>query len=203
MNLIQDFEGTFAEELKHRSHFFKQDKMWEFKGRQILVYPWKIKEKLTYAIAFPVRIEEEKTNPTHILWNWPPLIPFYSPRCIPIIPWQPGLGIIVHASGEDKVKIDAEIARLFSKLAEGVLAESVLERDLGRFLYLFFQSLPFKRGSAAIGVILMNLILKIYDRLPPDFPPGFRFLECEAMCAAEEEFTHGLSVWLRNGPFFE
>lgn len=145
-----------------------------------------------YAITVPLWIQNETLVATHILWNWPARTPYFFKDEIPFFYDSDHLGMWVHPSGETKIKIEKELSRLYPLLLQK-------NPPLARFFYLFAQSMPFRRGSAAVGLILLNAFLRFHGKEPPNALPDPRFLDCEAMCATEEEFSHIFnSVYMRG-----
>ena len=105
----------------------------------------------------------------------------------------------MHSSGESKRLIDQELEILFSELASLQPTSTELEHKLARFLYLFFQNHPLRRGSAAAGIILLNLILGMHLRMAPDAIQRPHSLDLEAMTLTEKEFTERFIKWLNEG----
>ena len=201
-HLLEDFHKAFHDEINNLSYAAPIKCQFEFQDREIIVYVPANSKNYTFTIACPVQIEGETVKATHILWNWPPHIPFFSKGCFPMSFTKTHLVNFIHASGKNKALIDREVERLFALLTRENLTPSAFENHLAHFMYLYFQSLPFRRGSAAVGIILLSVFLALHGRSLPAAAPTFRSLDRETMCATEEEFKHGLLIWLNGGPFF-
>lgn len=190
--LIFNFNQAYASELQElksgESHFGKVGRF-DYDGKEITVYPYG--DDFCYAIAFPFKIGKETITGVHIVWGWPSTTFYYSghmPKKIPdiTIKFNP---IWVHPSGRDKRKIIEETDRLFGLLVAREYDEKEFEHNLARFIYLYFQTLYYKRGSASIGAVLLSALLEFRGLKVPDAPAAPFFLDCEAMCTTEEEFT--------------
>lgn len=185
----KDCKGELSREIAHAT----------CGGREIFAYSL-YKNSKSYVILCPFQINSRKVVGTIILWGWPPHITFFYPRHQPVKLPNYNMGRWIHATGKDKQEIDCETERLFTQLLS---EKEHFETVLGRFIFLFSQSLPFKRGTAAVGLILMNALLTIQGRVAPDAPPALRFLDCEAMCSTDEEFIKGFVAWLNGAEFFK
>lgn len=203
--LIAKFNQFYSHELKElrsSSGHYNNIGRFDFNGREFLVYP--SNEEFSYAITYPFEINGERVTGIHILWSWPASSTFFYsghiPKKIPnvSIKFNP---IWVHPSGVDKCKMNGELSSLFALLCRPIQDEEEFEKQLARFLYLFSQAVCFKRGSASIGLVLLSAILTFQGQRVPDAPPPPFFLDCEAMCTTEEEFSACFINWLLTGDF--
>jgi hypothetical protein len=196
-NIFAEFEDYFS--LSKQS--FKEVQVFERNGRELTIYPLS-NTKHAFALTFPIQINGERVTGTHILWNWPKKTTFFYPGHPPVRPKYPHEGLWIHATGSDKQKIEREVAILFNLLIQPKIERVLFEKNLARFIFLFSQAIPFYRGAAAVGLILINLLLLNQGRSLPLAPPPLYFLDCEAMIQPENEFTKGFIEWINGGPFF-
>lgn len=204
-DLIREFEEAFSKEIaeiKMKKSAFFHGQCFVFKDINFVAYPFYGKNNLAYVISFPTQIKSKNITGTFIFWNWPPSATYFPEKSTPIRLKSAYLGMWIHATGESKLEITEEIAALFLKLVSKKLETSEINSELARFIYLYSQTMFFFRGSASIGMILLNTILSLYGRSPPNAPASLRFIDCEAICSTESEFCKNFILWLEGGPFF-
>lgn len=208
--LIHEFRQQFAAEIASldkeatgSQDTFRKVKVFEFKGREIQVYPLLEPGQLAFAITCPFYMGESRITGTHILCKWPPSTTFFYPGHAPfrIQPFLSHTFMWLHASSSDKQKMQKEQALLFLSLIAPQVDQDLFEQQLARFYYSFSQSVFYMRGSAIIGIILVNTFLILHGRVPPDALGEPRNMDCEAMCHTEKEFTTAFLSWIKTGSF--
>jgi hypothetical protein len=207
--LIELFQESFSEELQscyNSSEPFGKAKFYSFGSFEFVVYPSWIsdqKKLLMIAISMPFYISSKKIIGTQLLWNWAPNLPFFSLGNYPFIYSSYCVGLWIHASKENKKILDEEIQNIFQELTKPSLNKEKTQTELARFVYLFYQSIPFIRGSGAIGIILLDCLTSLHEIELPDAPHDPRNLDCEAMCIPEMDFCKKFVLWLKGNNAFE
>lgn len=200
--LIDDFEQNntnLLQDLKYREGAVQSVRQFDYKNRIIVVYPLNKEGDRAYDISCLSQIGIQKITPTHVLINWRHMPTHLYPRIT--ISLIENKGILAHPFGHEQKIINREVERLFEFLRHSNLAQEVFERNLGQFLFFFFQSIIYKRGTSSIGIILLNVLMMVQGRIPPDALPPYRLLDLEAMCRTEEEFTSCFISWLHGQNF--
>jgi hypothetical protein len=206
---IQLFEELYSEELPPlfaQNPTFGHGKAFDFGGVQFIAYPtWKKEENSTrtYEIIIPINFDNENMSATTILWNWPNALPHFSKGNAPLRLDFDFLGAWDHVSGENKKKLDNILEVLFTKLIQKKLPTDLFEPLLARFVYLFFHSQPYMRGTGAIGLILINTFLILQERTAPVAPPSGRSVDCEALIMDEKEFCKKFILWINGQNGFD
>ena len=193
--LVDDFKQNFSKQLNKMESMgpFHRGQKFIFRDREFIVYPKVQSKDYTFVISAPFELNGKKVVGTHILWNWPAQTSFIYPGASPRFYDAEHVGMWVHASGSHKELMEAEIEKVFHSLLNSTLASKEFVKELAWFYYLFSQSMPFQRGTAAIGMILTNILLRRIGINPPDAMQSFQFLDCEAMCRTKEEFIQFFS----------